>query len=266
MEPKHLPQDNKSAQGQDIVTAALIVIGDEILSGRTKDKNIGYIADYLTAIGIRLREVRVVSDIEDEIIYAINALRGSHDYVFTTGGIGPTHDDITAGCIAKAFGVPLLRHPEAVARLKRHYRSGEFNEARMRMANVPEGGTLIDNPVSAAPGFRIENVFVFAGVPAIMQAMFEGIKHALIGGKPLRARTFRTTLAEGRLAQGLGDIQARFPDVEIGSYPSFTRREPGVRIVLSATDEGGLDEAAGALVELVAELGGESQEIEITAR
>lgn len=248
------------------VTAALIVIGNEVLSGRTRDANLPYLGQRLNELGVRLRETRIIRDDEDAIVRTVNECRHAYDYVFTTGGIGPTHDDITAGCIAKAFGVPLLRHPEAVARLKRHYRSGEFNEARMRMANVPEGGTLIDNPVSAAPGFRIENVFVFAGVPAIMQAMFEGIKHALIGGEPLRARTFRTTLAEGRLAQGLGDIQARFPDVEIGSYPSFTRREPGVRIVLGATDEGRLDEAAGALDELVAELGGESQEIEITAR
>ncbi|MCZ6482559.1 MAG: molybdopterin-binding protein [Alphaproteobacteria bacterium] len=248
------------------MTAALIVIGSEVLSGRTRDANLPYLGKRLNELGVRLKETRIIPDDEDAIVRTVNECRATYDYVFTTGGIGPTHDDITAGCIAKAFGVPLLRHPEAVARLKRHYRSGEFNEARMRMANVPEGGTLIDNPVSAAPGFRIENVFVFAGVPAIMQAMFEGIKHALIGGKPLRARTFRTTLAEGRLAQGLGDIQARFPDVEIGSYPSFTRREPGVRIVLSATDEGRLDEAAGALDELVAELGGESQEIEITAR
>lgn len=248
------------------VTAALIVIGNEVLSGRTRDANLPYLGQRLNELGVRLKESRVIPDEEDAIVRAVNECRRAFDYVFTTGGIGPTHDDITASCIAKAFGVPLLRHPEAMARLERHYRSGEFTEARMRMADVPEGGTLIDNPVSAAPGFRIENVFVFAGVPAIMQAMFEGVRHAIVGGAPFRSRTFRTTLAEGRLADGLGDIQARFPEVEIGSYPSFTRREPGVRIVLSATDEGLLDDAAAALVEHVAELGGESREIEITAR
>jgi molybdenum cofactor synthesis domain-containing protein len=199
------------------VTAALIVIGNEVLSGRTRDANLPYLGQRLNELGVQLKETRVIRDDEDAIVRTVNECRQAYDYVFTTGGIGPTHDDITAGSIAKAFGVPLLRHPEAVARLERHYRSGEFNEARMRMTDVPEGGTLIDNPVSAAPGFRIENVFVFAGVPAIMQAMFEGIKHALIGGEPLRARTFRTTLAEGQLAHGLGDIQVRFPEVEIGS-------------------------------------------------
>src|SRR5882724_3378944 len=154
-----------------VVTAAVLVIGDEILSGRTKDKNIGYIADYLTAIGIDLREVRVVPDVPDEIVAAVNALRSRYDHVFTTGGIGPTHDDITSECVARAFGVPLVLDPEAKRRLETALKPGQLNAARLRMAHVPEGATLIDNPISRAPGFRIGNVHVMAGVPDIMRAM-----------------------------------------------------------------------------------------------
>src|SRR5262249_3104625 len=159
-----------------IVTAAVLLIGNEILSGRTRDANLAYLATGLTQLGIRLREARVIADIEADVVMAVNECRARYDYVSPTGGIGPTHDDITAECVAKAFDLPLIRHPEAVARLERHYQPGMLNEARLRMANTPEGATLIDNPVSTAPGFQIGNVFVLAGVPAIMQAMFDGLK------------------------------------------------------------------------------------------
>src|SRR5215468_7881520 len=165
--------------GDKIVTAAVLIIGNEILSGRTKDVNLGYIAENLTRLGIRLREARVVADIEEEIIAAVNACRARYDYVFTTGGIGPTHDDITADSVARAFGLPLVLDPRAKAILERHYPPGGLNEARLRMAHVPEGAALIENPVSSAPGFRIANVYVMAGVPSVMRAMFDGLKGSL---------------------------------------------------------------------------------------
>src|SRR5438876_10603084 len=173
-----------TTSARDLVSAALLVIGDEILSGRTKDKNIGYIAEYLTALGIDLLEVRVVGDEEAAIVDALNALRRRYSYIFTTGGIGPNHDDITADCVAKAFGVKLIEHPESIARLAAGYANPEddLNAARRRMARVPEGGILIDNPVSRAPGFQIGNVFVMAGIPRVMQAMFESFRHRLKGG------------------------------------------------------------------------------------
>src|SRR5687767_14160224 len=170
-------------------TAGLLLIGDEILSGRTKDKNLGYIADFLTALGIDLKEARVVADIEDDIVAAVNALRSRYTYVFTTGGIGPTHDDITADAIAKAFAVTIDHDPRAVAILKAHYSPGQLNEARMRMARIPEGAELIENPVSKAPGFRLGNVFVMAGVPKIMQAMMDQLGPRLTRGSPMISAT-----------------------------------------------------------------------------
>jgi len=248
------------------VTAAVVLIGNELLSGRTQDINLSYLARRLTEIGIRLREGRIVEDVEAEIVAAVNECRARYDYVFTTGGIGPTHDDITAASIARAFGVPLILHPEALARLQRHYPPGDLNEARKRMAMVPEGAVLVDNPVSAAPGFRIANVFVMAGVPAIMQAMFEGMAHTLRGGPPLRARTFRTALGEGTIAADLAALQARYPDVEIGSYPSFGKRGPaGVRIVLRSTDAARLAAASDEFVALAVGLGGDAEDIEASA-
>ena len=193
------------------VTAALVIIGNEVLSGRTRDANTAYLATRLNELGVRLMEVRVVRDAHAAIADAVNALRASFDYVFTTGGIGPTHDDITAEAVARAFGLPLIEHPEAVARLERHYAPGEFTPARRRMTRTPEGATLIDNPVSAAPGFQIGNVFVMAGVPRIMQGMFEGLRHRIVGGAPLIARTIRTDLPEGRIGGRLGEVQDDFP-------------------------------------------------------
>jgi molybdenum cofactor synthesis domain-containing protein len=239
-----------------IVTAAVLVIGDEILSGRTKDANMGFLAERLTELGIRLREARVVADDPEEIVAAVNALRARYDHVFTTGGIGPTHDDITAECVARAFGVPLLRHPEAVRRLEAHYEAGQLNEARLRMANAPEGGTLIDNPVSAAPGFRIGNVHVMAGVPRIMQAMFDGIASTLAGGDKVLSRTVTCDLGEGVIAAGLGAIAAVYPELSVGSYPYFRAGKFGTSLVLRGTDAERLSSATEAVRSLVVSLGG----------
>jgi molybdenum cofactor synthesis domain-containing protein len=244
-----------------VVTAAVLVIGNEILSGRTRDTNLNWLAVELTEIGIRLTEARVVADVEAAIIAAINDLRVRHDYVFTTGGIGPTHDDITAESVAKAFGVPLVRDPEAVRRLQAHYANpADLNEARLRMANIPEGATLIDNPISKAPGFRVGNVHVMAGVPAIMQAMFDGLRHVLKGGAPLLSRTVDGDLAEGAMAERLAAIQRVHPDVEIGSYPRMRQGKPSAAIVLRSVDPASLGEAAEAVKAMMRALGCEPRE------
>jgi molybdopterin-biosynthesis enzyme MoeA-like protein len=207
--------------GHPIVTAALLVIGDEILSGRTKDKNIGYTADYCTALGIDLKEVRVVSDDETAIIAALNALRGAYTYVFTTGGIGPTHDDITADCVAKAFGVALEFHPEAVAIMKERVAKmgGELNEARMRMTRIPHGAALVHNKVSGAPGFWIGNVITMAGIPAVMQGMLDEVAPKLQTGAKLLSESIRADAKEGDVGTELGAIAKAHPDTIIGSYP-----------------------------------------------
>ena len=204
-----------------VPTAAVLLIGDEILSGRTKDKNLGFIADYLVGLGIDLKEARCVADDEGDIVAAVNALRARYTYVFTTGGIGPTHDDITADAVAKAFQVPIGHHPRAKEILLAYFKEigREPNEARLRMARTPEGATLIENAVSKAPGFRIGNVFVMAGVPKIMQAMMEAIAPTLDRGVPMQSRTVALQGGEGDVAKPLGDIQNRYPDVFIGSYP-----------------------------------------------
>ena len=242
-----------------IVTAALLIIGNEILSGRTKDANLPYIAEGLAEMGIRLSEVRVVPDVEDEIIAAVNALRTKYDYLFTTGGIGPTHDDITAECVARAFGLDLVQNAEARQLLEdRWSESGvEVNEARLRMANTAAGAALIDNPVSAAPGFQVENVFVMAGVPKIMQAMFGSLRERLVGGDPLLSRSIACNLPEGKLASGLGEVQARHSQVDIGSYPSYAQSGFRVAIVLRHTDPAVLDSVARDIVALIGKLGGE---------
>lgn len=245
---------------EPVVSAALLIIGNEILSGRTQDANLPYVAKTLNAVGVRLLEVRVIPDIETEIIDAVNALRARYDYVFTTGGIGPTHDDITAECIARAFGQRLIENPEARRRLEAHYAEAglELTPARLRMANTPEHAELIANPISSAPGFRVENVYVLAGVPQIMQAMLDQVKGGLRGGVPMQSRTVLCNLGEGVLAAGLGAVQRDFPDVEIGSYPRFAGAD-GFRLslVLRATDLVRLEQATGAVAALVRELGGE---------
>jgi molybdenum cofactor synthesis domain-containing protein len=227
-----------SAQPQ-LVSAAVLVIGDEILSGRTKDKNIGYIADYLTALGIDLKEVRIVSDDESAIVGAVNALRNSYTYVFTTGGIGPTHDDITAECVAKAFGVALELNAEAVAILKERLArtGGELNEARLRMARIPAGAALVANKVSGAPGFWIGNVITMAGVPAIMQAMLDEVAPKLRTGAKLLSETIRADAKEGDVGSELGAIAKAFPDALIGSYPFFDEKlGPNTNIVVRSRD------------------------------
>lgn len=207
---------------EPIVTAALVIIGNEILSGRTQDKNLAHLAEKLNGKGIRLMEVRVIPDVETTIVTTVNALRASYDYVFTTGGIGPTHDDITSLAIAKAFGVALYRHPDAEAALRDAYRATDsINEARLKMADVPVGATLIPCAATAAPGFRIGNVFVMAGVPRIMQSMLDTILPHLTGGTPMHSVSITTNLPEGTIADGLTEIQKRFTDVEIGSYPHY---------------------------------------------
>ncbi len=236
---------------RDTVTAALILIGDEILSGRTKDKNLGYIADKLTELAIELREVRVVSDIEDDIVSAINALRGRYDYVFTTGGIGPTHDDITADSVAKAFGVGIDHHPDALAMLQERYDGMEINEARMRMARIPLGGELIPNSVSWAPGFKVENVYVMAGVPKIMQSMLDVVAPTLERGRPMLSETVPAHVGEGDLAAGLARVQEEYRDVAIGSYPFEDGGRYGSNIVLRSKDADRLSTAKTAVEAVV---------------
>src|SRR5581483_10709047 len=243
-------------ENEEIVTAAVLVIGNEILSGRTQDVNLNYLAKGLNAAGVRLREARVVPDVAEAIVAAVNELRASFDYVITTGGIGPTHDDITAECVARAFGVPLVLDPAAKAILERLYKPADLNAARLRMAHVPEGATLVQNPISGAPGFRIGNVFVLAGVPQIMQAMFDGIRSGLRGGRPVLSQSVTCELPEGVLAKGLGAIQERYPDLDIGSYPWYRRGAFGTSLVLRGPDQDRLAAATEEVAALVRSLGG----------
>ena len=237
-------------------TAAVLVIGDEILSGRTKDKNIGFIADTLTDVGIDLEEVRIVADREEAIVEAVQALSSSYDVVLTTGGIGPTHDDITADCVAKAFGVPIGHHPEAVAILQANWKKRNIvpNEARLRMARIPEGAELIPNVVSAAPGFRIGNVYVMAGVPAIMQAMMDEVVKRLPVSQPLISETIEAGRGEGDIAVAAAKVQADNPAVRIGSYPYHDGNGFVTRLVLRSRDAAALAEARRAMSEALAGL------------
>jgi molybdenum cofactor synthesis domain-containing protein len=223
----------------DIVTAAVLVIGDEILSGRTPDRNVSYIAAHCTRVGIRLQEVRVVGDDEAAIVDAVNALRERYTYLFTTGGIGPTHDDITADAIAKAFGVGIDVDPRALALLKPHYekRGIELTAARLRMARIPDGAELIANPVSIAPGFMIGNVIVMAGVPLVMQAMLTDVTARLRTGLKMFSRSLGLDRPEGDIAEIFAAHQTEWPDVSMGSYPSFGDGRFRTELVLRATDE-----------------------------
>lgn len=230
------PTAPASAPGE-VVSAALVVIGNEVLSGRTRDANVQAFARVLGARGVRLREVRMIADDRDAIVEAVNTLRARVDYVFTTGGIGPTHDDITTDCVAAAFGVGVSVHPEARRRLEAHYGDpAALNESRLRMARIPEGAELVDNPVSAAPGYRLGNVFVMAGVPRIASAMLDTVKHTLRGGAVVHSRAVTAYIREGDIAAPLGAIQERFPEVEIGSYPFVRGERIGTSIVARATD------------------------------
>jgi len=237
-------------------TACLLVIGNEVLSGRTQDANIKFLATRLGEIGIPLREVRVIPDVPATIIGTLNAVRAEFAHVFTTGGIGPTHDDITSDCVAQAFGVPWEPHPEAWARLERHYKPGEFNAARQRMGTMPRGARLIDNAISVAPGFTIGNVHVMAGVPRIMQAMFEALAPTLHGGPPMASLTVHADgVMEGRIAEGLAAIQARWPGLDIGSYPYYRQGGGGVALVAKGQDAEAVQEASRDIAMLLRAVG-----------
>ncbi|MBX2806695.1 MAG: competence/damage-inducible protein A [Hyphomicrobiales bacterium] len=233
--------------GQDVVTAALLVIGDEILSGRTKDKNIGAIADHLTEIGVRLSEVRVVPDEEVEIVDALNAMRARYHYVFTTGGIGPTHDDITADAVAQAFGVSIDIDPRAVAIMRQRFSQDELTPARLRMTRIPAGAELVENSVSLAPGFFIGNVIVMAGVPNIMESMLKAVTPKLRTGTKLLSITLHAMAPEGRIAPFLSAAQDAYPDVKMGSYPYVKDGRFGVHLVLRAVDQARLETAMADL-------------------
>jgi molybdenum cofactor synthesis domain-containing protein len=239
-----------------IVTAAMLAIGDELLSGRTKDKNIGLLADMLTLNGIDLKEVRIVGDEQDEIVAALNALRARYDYVFTSGGIGPTHDDITADAIGKAFGLEVIHDEKAMQLMGDSYakRGIEFNEARQRMARMPEGSRHIDNPVSIAPGFVIGNVHVMAGVPNIFQAMLDNVIPTLKTGMKMQSRSVPCPFGEGDIGAPLAAIQKLYPETVIGSYPKFDGKSYSTDIVVRAREAGALDVVEAAVREMLAEV------------
>jgi len=241
------------------VTAAVLVIGDEILSGRTKDKNIGYIAEYMTNIGIDLREVRVVPDVMDEIVDALNALRARYTYVFTTGGIGPTHDDITADAVARAFGVELYEDQRIIDAMLTRMKPEDLNESRRRMARVPKGGELVPNPVNKIPGFRIGNVIVMAGVPMIMQAMLDSVAPTLETGVKLTMQSVDADAPEGAYAAALGDIAKARENLSIGSYPSYVDGKFRNQIIIRGRDPqevaAGVQDVEAMLAKLRAERG-----------
>jgi len=233
-------------------TACLLVIGNEVLSGRTQDANIRFLATNLGALGIPLREVRVIPDVPDTIIATVNEVRAKFDYVFTTGGIGPTHDDITSECVAAAFGVPWEPHPVAWARMEASYRPGEFNAARQRMATMPRGAALIENAISVAPGFQMENVYVMAGVPGVMRSMFEWLAPQLQGGAKIESRAVHVVgLPEGVIADGLGAIQRRYPDLDLGSYPFYRPSGNGVALVAKGPDGAAAEAAIAEVTALI---------------
>lgn len=217
-------------------TAAVILIGNEVLSGRTQDKNLAYLGGRLGEIGVQVVEARVVSDDEAAIVEAVNTLRARCDYVFTTGGIGPTHDDITTAAIASAFCVPVVEDPEALRLMVEYYGEAELTPPRRKMAGVPAGASLVENPLSVAPGFRMHNVFVFAGIPSIMQAMFEAITPQLTGGPPLVSESVVLTKRESHIAEALAAIQADFPDLSLGSYPNLSQGRVVTQIVVRGAD------------------------------
>jgi molybdenum cofactor synthesis domain-containing protein len=234
--------------------AALIIIGNEILSGRTKDKNLAYLAEWLNEIGIQLYEVRVIRDDEKEIIDCVNLLRKKYDYVFTTGGIGPTHDDITTESIAKAFNVELETNPEALKILQSYYKEGELNEARLKMTLLPKGAELVENPVTKAPGFKMENVFVMAGIPSIMQGMLEGAKAFLKVGNKMTSKSIDVFMPESYVAEELSKMQDNYPEVEIGSYPFNKEGQFGTSLVMRSANLDILERCASDVAEMVKKL------------
>lgn len=253
-----MPDDTEPRE----TTACLLLIGNELLSGRTQDKNLAFIATELNEVGVRLREARVIPDIREVIVSTLNEVRAKYDYVFTTGGIGPTHDDITTECVAAAFGVGLFRDPATVALLteRTRERGQEMNEARLRMATFPEGAELLANAVSAAPGYRIGNVFVMAGIPRIMQVMFDAVRPQLRGGRKVLARAVAVDLGEGTIADSLSALQLRYPEIDIGSYPQMRPVGFRVSVVLRGTDAALLDTVRDELIRMLAAIGGNPEE------
>jgi molybdenum cofactor synthesis domain-containing protein len=241
-------------------TAGVIIIGNEILSGRTQDLNISYIGKNLEKLGIVLAEVIIIPDVEATIINKVKDYSENYNYVFTTGGIGPTHDDITTESIAKAFNVKLLRNSDAVACMERYYEPGTLTEARLKMTDIPEGASLIDNPVSGAPGIHINNVFILAGVPKIMQAMLDTLTGSLVGGPPILTSSVCTNLTESKLAEGMTKIQNECEEVSIGSYPYFKRGKLGVNIVLRSIDKTLLLQQTDLIKEFINGVGGKVME------
>jgi molybdenum cofactor synthesis domain-containing protein len=236
---------------QKEITAALILIGNEILSGRTVDKNLNYIAKGLNAVGVRFREARVIPDIESTIIDTVRELSSTYDHVFTTGGIGPTHDDITSSCVAKAFNVELIQNEKAREALENYYSSSDLSDSRLRMSYTPEGATLIPNPISGAPGFTIGNVHVMAGIPNIMQAMFDHLVQTIEHGERLISREVSAYASESAIAKELTAIQEQYPTIEIGSYPFVENNKIGVSLVIRGTDETILSACEQALTSLL---------------
>ena len=243
------------------VTAAVLIIGNEILSGRTQDTNLAYLAKKLNEYGIQIREARVVPDVEADIVAALNALRSRYDYVFTTGGIGPTHDDITADCVAAAFGVDLVISEPIAEIIRRRPAAPEIMEARMRMARIPRGGGLIDNPLGP-PGFYIENVYVMAGIPRVMQQMIDSLQGKLRGGASVRSRSVTAYLSEGQIARRLGQIQDGFSHIDLGSYPFHREDRYGTTLVMRGTDEAGLDAMLEQVKQMIVDLGGEPVDVQ----
>ena len=235
------------------VNAAILIIGNEILSGRTQDTNTNTLAIWLNSIGVKVNEVRVVPDIEETIVKTLNILRKENEYVFTTGGIGPTHDDITAASVSKAFGIKYEMHEEAFKILEAYYKPGEFNEGRQRMVWMPENAELILNPTSGAPGFSVENVFCLPGVPSIMKSMLGGLKNKIVGGEPILSLTISLRTVESEIASPLAKVQEENKDVEIGSYPFFHAGKLGVSIVLRSENKSKIDRCNSKILNFVNE-------------
>jgi molybdenum cofactor synthesis domain-containing protein len=244
------------------VTACVLIIGNEILSGRTQDVNLNHIALTLGEWGIQVREARVIPDVKEAIVEAVNYARTTYDYVFTTGGIGPTHDDITAECIAEAFGLPLVTHPTIAALIEQRPAPPDVMSARMRMALVPEGASLVDNATGGPPGFSVDNVFVMAGIPGVMRAMLAGLDGKLRSGPVVRHRSVTAFVGESQIANALREIQARFPDVDLGSYPFFKQDRYGTSLVMRGTDETTLDAMLDAVKAAIVEAGETPQDVQ----
>tara|TARA_Y100001958_G_C21130915_1_gene472282 strand:+ start:321 stop:1070 length:750 start_codon:yes stop_codon:yes gene_type:complete len=243
------------------VNAAILIIGNEILSGRTQDTNTSTLANWLNSIGVKVEEVRVIPDLEEKIIETLNTLRSKYDYVFTTGGIGPTHDDITAQSVSKTFGLKYEVHKEAFKILEAYYKPGEFNDGRQKMAWMPENANLILNPTSGAPGFSVENVFSLPGVPSILKSMLGGLKNSIVGGDPIKSLTISLKTVESEIAESLSEVQNQNKDVEIGSYPFFHAGKLGVSIVIRSEDQKKIDQCNAQILKFV-----EKKKIEIVTR